>query len=1121
MKRLLREFGEIFAGKGLVFGVGFVLAALAFFAPSVAAQTTSTIEGTLRDKQGATVGGAHVRVMSAELAVDRSATTEADGTYRVTALPPGRYEIRVERDGFRSEVFKGVELTLNRTLTFDVELQVGSVTESVEVNSAIPLVDTTISSTGTTIVPQQIEDMPINGRNYLDLLQLVPGVALNRQSDPAGDNATPILGERGGNTLYLIDGLPNRDNFNGGPSAQFNQDSIMEFQVVTGGYKAEFGHASGGVVNVVTRSGTNDWHGGVSAFYRSSAFDSNDIPHSTKGAPFLNRWDPTLYAGGPIWKDKVFFFGSVERIWESRDLNFQFPVNTPPTLLAFEQPFNKHSLTHDTRGRARLDENLGSHRLTEQMNYTNSHVTDFLPLLAANNLPDTRANIDGRTLMLGLNDLWTLGASGSPWIVSSYFQYRANPTRTSPSHPDAGIPNTLFNLFDTYTSGDLFGNLGQVSFGPGYNPFSFYQKYASVGSNVAKQFGTHNFKFGWDYQNTKVDGAEPSNFFTQLFATINDFNTFGTVNSGLNLITLQGGPTPQDNLVHLRNNYNGLFVQDDWRLMRKLTLNLGLRWDYDTRFPNNTDFSPRIGAAWQIASKTVVNASFGIFYDQFRAGVARDIPGFGGANIQRERLLSFPRLFYGNPTVLTSFFQLVGRPTVCVSNAMTEAQVMAAGASCPNGLGTTLYGIDYLNNVVAPGHAPVPANTVVNMSNVQQLTGFTPAQFLAAADAAIANFAGTDTADFPTVPANYWGWDAFGNLTTIVGINGQAGLVPITVDPKFKVPYTRNYHAGVQQGLGADMVITADYYHKDIKDILTVRATNLAFEARMPGHTNQLVPGTGPKKIESFGPWGGGTYDGFTLGFQKRMSHRFTLQANYTFTHATDDVLNSTLVSEVQSGLGVNFLAIAGLSDSFVGTVPTVTDSKTGKTNANGPFVNSIGNPVPKAGTFYNGASVDKGPSDLSLAHTFLAHGIVQLPWRVEFASIFRAQSGAHFGVSPANGGPDFDGDGLFNGEGLDFAGQGQLYARNRFTTPAFVNMDLRVAKRFNIGERVKAQVLFEFFNLLNRANPAAVNGLEPSCDKVANPNCVFQTTNGMLGIGAVQQYLFGREGQFGFRLEF
>ena len=1087
--------------------------------PHLSAQTTSTIAGTVHDKQGLTVGGAEVQVTSTELAIDRSVSTEIDGTYRIAALPPGTYQIKVSKDGFQTELFRNVEVTLNKTLIYDITLQIGAMNQTIEVNSLIPLLETTSSSTGSTITPQQIEEMPINGRNYLDLLQLVPGVSLNRQNDPAGDNSTPILGERGGNTLYLIDGMPNRDNFNGGPSAQFNQDSILEFQVVTGGYKAEFGHASGGIVNVVTRGGTNDWHGGLSVFYRSSAFDSNNIPGSSSGAPFLNRWDPTVYIGGPILKDKIFFFGSAERLLESRNLNFIFNPNLPSSLVAFETPFNLNSLTYTTRGRAKLEENLGNHRVSEQFNYTNNHITRFLPLTAALNLPDTRYNLDSRTLMLGFADVWTFGDASNSWILNSFFQYRGDPTRQTPCCPAAGTPNTLFNLFSSYTSGDEFGDLGQTSFGPGYNSFGFFEKYYSTGSNLSKVFGRHTVKFGWNYEHQNVDGAEPNNFFTQLFATVDDFNTFGPINSGINLITLQAGPTPQDNLVKIHNNYTGLFVQDDWKITSKITLNAGLRWDYDSQFPNKTDFSPRIGVAWSPDSKTVINASFGTFYDQFRTGVARDIPGFGGANIQRERLLSFPRLFYGNPTTLTSLFQTLGRPTVCVANVLTQAQVMSSGATCPNGLGTTLYGIDYLNSLVAAGHAPIPANTVVNISNIQQLSGLTPDQFLTAADNAVANLAGTNPNI--TVPPNYWSWDPFGNLTTIGGINGTAGLLPITVDPNFKVPYTLNYHVGVQRQLSSDMVVTFDYFHKNIDDITTVRATNLAFEARMPNLGNELVPGTGPKRIESYGPWGSGTYDGFTIGFQKRMTHNFTVQASYTYAHANDDVLNSTLASEIQNGEGINFLAIAGLSDSFVGKVPLVTDANTGQTNANGPFINSIGNPVPKAGTFYNGAKIDYGPSDLALNHTFLVHTIYQFPWKFELAGIFRAQSGYHFSVGPASGGSDFDGDGLFNGQGLSFAGQGQLYARNSQTAPPFVNMDLRIAKRFNIGEHVRAQVLFEMFNLFNRDNAAAVNGLAP-CDPAASSTCnVFLPQSGQPAVGHVQQYLPGREGQIGVRFDF
>src|ERR1700732_3051092 len=129
---------------------------------NLAAQTTSTIEGTVKDKQGLAVAGVQVRATSAELAVDRTATTDSDGSYRIAALPPGVYEIRASKDGFQSEVFKNLEVTLNRTLAFDIIMQVGSLNQVVEVDSATPLLETSASSTGATIAPQQIEDMPIH-----------------------------------------------------------------------------------------------------------------------------------------------------------------------------------------------------------------------------------------------------------------------------------------------------------------------------------------------------------------------------------------------------------------------------------------------------------------------------------------------------------------------------------------------------------------------------------------------------------------------------------------------------------------------------------------------------------------------------------------------------------------------------------------------------------------------------------------------------------------------------------------------------------------------------------------------------------------------------------------------
>jgi hypothetical protein len=239
------------------------------------------------------------------------------------------------------------------------------------------------------------------------------------------------------------------------------------------------------------------------------------------------------------------------------------------------------------------------------------------------------------------------------------------------------------------------------------------------------------------------------------------------------------------------------------------------------------------------------------------------------------------------------------------------------------------------------------------------------------------------------------------------------------------------------------------------------------------------------------------------VGFRKRLSRRFTLDANYTWTHETDNALNSNFVSDLQTGLGASFAASNGPTDSFVGTTTLVTDPVTGQTNANGPFIASNGNPVPKAGIFYNGPQLDSGPSDLALNHTFLAHGLMQLPWKISFSGVFRVQNGFRYSTAFAANPPDVDGDNHFNG--LDFT-----KGRNHFTAPLFTNLDARIAKRFDFGERIKLQGYLEFFNLFNRANPAAVNAIPPGSSNSSAPQ-----------FGQVLQVLPGREGQAGIKIEF
>ena len=384
--------------------VGVSLVCLFLSLTTIAQTTTSNIEGTVKDPQGAVVAGAQIKATSPSLATERTATSDANGFYRITALPAGIYTLSVSQSGFANRNIDSFELTLNRNLILDIQLEVGTVQGDVQIAAAAQLIDPTASSTGATVTPRQITELPVNGRDYLDLLQLVPGVAINRQADPDGDNVNPVLGERSGNNNFFIDGHPNKDTVNGGPAAQFNQETIAEFQVLTTAYKAEFGQASGAIVNVITKTGGNEFHGVGSLFFRDDAFDStNSLDTTREDALPLRRFDYSLAGGGPIIKDKFFFFGSAERITENRQLDFTFPdtgsalVNQ--LLRDQETPFDVPARTAETRAFLKFNQELGRHRLSQEVNYTNGRVKNFLPLSSSSSLPSARNDTGARRLL--------------------------------------------------------------------------------------------------------------------------------------------------------------------------------------------------------------------------------------------------------------------------------------------------------------------------------------------------------------------------------------------------------------------------------------------------------------------------------------------------------------------------------------------------------------------------------------------------------------------------------------------------------------------------------------------------------------------------------------------------
>jgi hypothetical protein len=368
---------------------------------------------------------------------------------------------------------------------------------------------------------------------------------------------------------------------------------------------------------------------------------------------------------------------------------------------------------------------------------------------------------------------------------------------------------------------------------------------------------------------------------------------------------------------------------------------------------------------------------------------------------------------------------------------------------------------------------PIPANAVINISNIQALSGLTPDQYATQAAAAIGQ------------PAGYFEWGQFGVLNNPIIPPAPS---PTAVDSTFKTPHTISFAVGLQQELRNDMVVEVDYFHRKMNNLLGPRLSNLAFRSRVAGIGRSFDP-PGSPELPTFGPFYEGEYDAVVASLNKRFSNRYLLGASYTYANATDN------------SLGVGSFP----TDNFIGIVPVVTEpcpasnpGCTRQTNANAPFTSRNGNLVQQAGTFHNGPDLDRGPSALALDHIFQVNGLVDLPWQFQISGIVRAQSGFHFSrFDEASRDPD--GNGNFNG--IDFTA-----GRNAFTAPPLFNVDVRFSKRFNIGERVRVDLLLEFFNLLNRQNPAS------AFNRVNRPNEPF---------GEASQVLPGREGQVGFRIEF
>ena len=282
------------------------------------AQTSGSLSGSVRDASGAPRPGALLSALGPALQ-GRTLTSRSDasGRYHLAPLPPGVYTVEATLDGFTTVVHREVRVGVNEDVILDFELALSAIEETIEVVGGGAALEVSRSDLGQRISPETIEALPLNGRNFEDLVALVPGVKPNPET--LRDRAFSIFGERPAATSFLIDGADNNDPIDGGALQRFSQDAIREFEVATTGYEAELGRAQGGVVNVVTRSGTNALRGSAFLFARDDSLDSSNVPG--QDAPALERTQWGVAVGGPVVRDRVFYFFSGEALDEERGRN--------------------------------------------------------------------------------------------------------------------------------------------------------------------------------------------------------------------------------------------------------------------------------------------------------------------------------------------------------------------------------------------------------------------------------------------------------------------------------------------------------------------------------------------------------------------------------------------------------------------------------------------------------------------------------------------------------------------------------------------------------------------------------------------------------------------------------
>jgi hypothetical protein len=660
--------------------------------------TTADLTGVVSDSSHAVLPGATVTATNVATNIARSALTDANGHYTIPALPPGTYTVKAELTGFAPQERQNVTLLLGTTATLDFTLAVAGQTERIVVSSEpLSAIDQQQTTVSTVISKRQIDALPINGRNFISFSVIAPGVSTD-QTPQQGASATSGLtfaGQRGRSNNITVDGLDNNDAIIGSVRATFSQEAVQEFQVLTNSFSAEFGKASGGIVNIVTKSGSNTTSGNAFFYFRDEALNAKNhfeefAPDGSsidrEKAPYKQKQFGGIL-GGPIVRDRTFYFGSFERldVTASNFVNIDdktlvpvpFPGLTVPsfgTALSLLQgagfAVENGNVPYDVRSDAvlaKVDHQLRPNQsLTLRYTYgdaLNENIEPFGGQVARSRA----AVLDSTDNMLAASH----AAIISNRVVNELrFQFARRDQTVRSLDPTCDGPCDRNDEGGPTVEITGVASVGRQRFTPQPRLNDRYQLLDTVSFVAAR----HQLKAGFDFN--YIDHKEqalPLHFggryifapFTSAQAAalglppvpISAIQAFAL---GIPARYVQGYGDPS---VPYGYKDISVFVQDDWRLTDRLTLKAGLRYqnqfwpnfDYSVagyptayRYPrDNNDVAPRLALAWGTGT-TAVHAAYGLFYDNQTTGMAGIARGINGTD-------KVQTLVVGPPTSVTAW----------------------------------------------------------------------------------------------------------------------------------------------------------------------------------------------------------------------------------------------------------------------------------------------------------------------------------------------------------------------------------------------------------------------------------------------------------------------------------